>query len=60
MSQPESAIVHHLAAQEHTFIKLDRADSIAFVKFWQSPPPMSPTAPLVRAMSRYKHSQRMG
>jgi uncharacterized protein (DUF1778 family) len=60
MSQPESALVHHLAARAHTFIKLDRSDSIAFINSWQSPPPMSPTAPLARAISRYKQSQRMG
>jgi hypothetical protein len=52
MSEPESALVHHLAAREHTFIKLDRADSIASVKSWQSPPELSPTAPLARAISR--------
>ena len=60
MSEPESAIVHHLAAREQTFIKLDRSDSIAFVKSWQSPPELSPTAPLARAISRYKQSQRLG
>jgi hypothetical protein len=52
MSQPESAIVHHLAAREHTFIQLDRTDSIAFVKSWQSPLELSPTAPLARAILR--------
>lgn len=60
MSRPKSALVHYLAARDRTFIKLGRADSIAFVKSWQSPPELSPTAPLARAISRYKQSQRMG
>jgi hypothetical protein len=59
MSQPESALVHHLAARAHTFIKLGRADSIAFIKSWQSPLELSPTAPLARAILRYKQSQGM-
>jgi uncharacterized protein (DUF1778 family) len=42
---------------EHTVIKLSRADSIAFVESWQSPPELAEDAPLARAISSYKQSQ---
>ena len=42
-----------------TVIKLGRADSIAFVESWQSPPELREDAPLARAISRYKQSQGM-
>jgi uncharacterized protein (DUF1778 family) len=54
---------HNAAVQtisEHTVIKLNRSDSIAFVESLQSPPELSEDAPLARAISRYKQSQGMG
>lgn len=55
VSHAQTAAVQTLS--EHTVIKLNRADSIAFVESLQSPPELGEDAPLARAISRYKQSQ---
>ncbi|OUL35534.1 hypothetical protein BV372_10830 [Nostoc sp. T09] len=42
--------------EEHTIIKLNREDSIAFIDSLLNPPALQPDAPLTRAISRYKES----
>ncbi len=48
------------SVRRKTVIKLGRADSIAFVESWHSPPELRENAPLARAILRYKQSQEMG
>ena len=58
VSHAQNAAVQTIS--EHTVIKLNRADSIAFAESLASPPELSEDAPLARAISRYKQSQGLG
>ncbi len=58
VSHAQNAAVQTIS--EHTVIKLNRADSIAFAESLQSPPELREDAPLARAISRYKQSQGLG
>jgi uncharacterized protein (DUF1778 family) len=54
----QNAAMHTIA--EHTVIKLNRADSIAFAESLQSPPELNKDAPLAQAIARYKQIQGLG
>jgi uncharacterized protein (DUF1778 family) len=58
VSHAQNAAVQTIS--EHTVIKLNRADSIAFAESLQSPPDLGEDAPLARAILRYKQSQGLG